>query len=141
MKKYDWNLIAVLSLPGPVMGVLTLYGVIPFGVDRWFWLAISIVAALTIARRVRNHAFGHGALVGFLLGAGSKFIQAIWSDLYAANNPELLEKLTGATDGAQFQYRMLMLVPFVGLTNAALVGLMSYFAHKAMRRPREETES
>jgi len=141
MKKYDWNLIAVLSLPGPVMGLLTLYGVIPFGVDRWFWLAISVVAAIAIASRVQRNAFGHGALVGFLLGASSKIIQAIWADQYAANNPVLLEKLTGATDGAAFQYRMLMLVPFVGLTNAALVGLMSYFAHKAMRRPRRETET
>ena len=140
MKKYDWNLIAVLSLPGPVMGFLTLNGVIPFGIDRWFWLAISVVAAIAIAGRVQSNAFGHGALVGFLLGASSKLIQAIWADLYAVNNPVLLDKLTGATDGAAFQYRMLMLVPFVGLINAALVGLMSYFAHKAMRRSRREME-
>lgn len=136
MNKYNWQLIVALSLPGPVMGVLTLYGVIPFGVDRWFWLAISIVVAVTIARRVQRGAFGHGALVGFLLGATSKLIQALWSDTYAAHNPELLGKLTGATEGAPFQYRMLMLVPFVGLTNALLVGLMSYFAFKAVPRVR-----
>jgi hypothetical protein len=140
MNKYDWNLIVLLSLPGPVMGFLTLRGVIPFGFDRWFWLAISVVAAIVIARRVERHAFGHGALVGFLLGATSKLIQAIWSDLYAANNPALSEKLTGATDGPEFQYRMLMLVPFVGLTNALLVGLMSYFAHKAVRGSRREAD-
>jgi hypothetical protein len=140
MKKYDWHLIVPLSLPGPVMGLLTLYGIIPFGIDRWFWLAISIVAAVTIARRVELHAFGHGALVGFLLGATSKLIQAIWADVYVAHNPVLLEKLTDATAGPAFQYRMLMLVPFVGIVNALLVGLMSYFAHKAMPRPRREED-
>ena len=140
MKKFDWHLIVPLSLPGPVMGLLTLYGIIPFGIDRWFWLAISVVVAVTIARRVERHAFGHGALVGFLLGATSKLIQAIWADVYVAHNPALLEQLTGATDGPAFQYRMLMLVPFVGLVNALLVGLMSYFAHRAMPQPRREEE-
>lgn len=140
MKKFDWHLIVPLSLPGPVMGLLTLYGIIPFGIDRWFWLAISVVAAVTIARRVERQAFGHGALVGFLLGATSKLIQAIWADVYVAHNPVLLEQLTGATDGPAFQYRMLMLVPFVGLVNALLVGLMSYFAHRAMPQPRREEE-
>jgi hypothetical protein len=138
MKKYDWKLIISLSLPGPVMGLLTLYGIIPFGMDRWFWLAISIVAAVVIARSAERHAFGHGAIVGFLLGATSKAIQAVWSDLYAGNNPALLEKLSGATEGAAFQYRMLMLVPFVGLTNALLVGLMSFFTFKAVRGSRQE---
>lgn len=140
MKNYDWHLVAVLSLPGPILGVLTLFGIIPFGIDRWFWLAVSIVAAITIARRVESNAFGNGALVGFLLGATSKLIQAIWADAYVAHNPVLLEKLTGATDGPAFQYKMLMLVPFVGITNALLVGLMSYFAHKAASRPRREPE-
>lgn len=141
MRQYDWRLVATLSLPGPAMGLLTLFGVIPFGIDRWFWLAISVVAAVTIARRVRERAFSHGALVGFLLGATSKMIQAVWAEHYAAHNPVLLDKLTGATEGAAFQYRMLMLVPFVGLTNAVLVGLMSHFAFKAVNRPRREMES
>ena len=140
MKKYDWHLIIPLSLPGPIMGLLTLYGIISFGIDRWFWLAISVVAAVTIARRVESNAFGHGALVGLLLGATSKLIQALWADVYVAHNPELLDKLTGTTSGSAFQYRMLMLVPFVGLVNALLVGLMSYFAHKAMPHPRREEE-
>jgi uncharacterized membrane protein len=139
MKKYDWHLIVTLSIPGPAMGVLTLLGIIPFGIDRWFWLAISIVASVMIARRVESNAFAHGAIVGFLLGATSKLIQAIWAGTYVSHNPALLEKLTDATDGPVFQYRMLMLVPFVAVTNALLVGLMSYFAYRAMpRRQREE---
>jgi hypothetical protein len=140
MKKYDWRLIGMLSLPGPVMGLLTLYGIIPFGIDRWFWLGISVVAAVTISRRVERDAFKHGALVGLLLGATSKLIQAIWSDVYVDHNPVLMEKLTGETDGPAFQYRMLMLVPFVGIVNAMLVGLMSFFAHKAKPRPRQQEE-
>ncbi|MGD8413158.1 MAG: hypothetical protein PVF33_02930 [Candidatus Latescibacterota bacterium] len=141
MKKYDWKLILTLSLPGPVMGVLTLYGIIPFGIERWFWLTISIVAAVVIARGVKSHAFGHGAIVGFLLGASAIFIKAAWSELYAANNPALLQKLSGATGGPEFQYRMLMLVPFIGLSNALLVGLMSFFTFKAMRGQNQEANN
>ncbi len=131
MKKYDWGLILVMSIPGPVMGMLTLYGIIPFGAERWFWLGISIVTAVTVARRVEGAAFGHGALVGLLLGVTSKLMQAIWAGTYVAHNPGLLDKLSGSVDGPQFQYRMLMLVPFVGIANAIIVGLMSHFTFKA----------
>ena len=140
MRDVDWRLIGLLSLPGPVMGLLTLFGIIPFGIDLWIWVAISVFAAVTIAHRVEHDAFKSGALVGFLLGASSKLIQALWAELYVTSNPELLERLSGETTGPAFQYRMLMLVPFVGIVNAGLVGLMSYFAHKAKPRPQREEE-
>jgi len=137
VRKYDWSLILVMSIPGPVIGVLTLYGIIPLGAERWFWLAISIVTAVTVARRVDGAAFGHGALVGLLLVVTAKLIQAIWADTYTAHNPALLEKLSGPSDGVQFQYRMLMIVPFIGIANAFVVGLMTHFTYKA--RPRVQS--
>jgi hypothetical protein len=138
MRKYDWKLISVLSLPGPVMGLLTLYGVIADGTDRWFWLVISIACALVIARRVDGNAFGHGAFVGLFLGVSSKLIQGLFSGVYAAHNPDVVEKLadSGVPGGMEFQYYVLMLVPFVGIANALLVGLMSHFAYKALPRKR-----
>ena len=138
MKKYDWHLIIPLSLPGPIMGVLTLYGIIPFSVGRWIWAAVSIVVAVTIAHRVERDAFRHGAVVGFLVGASLVLIQAIWADVYLANNPELAQMLTGPTAGPAFQYRRLMLVPFVGILTGGLVGRMSHFTHEAMQRHRRE---
>lgn len=135
---YDWKLILLLSLPGPAIGVLTLFGVIPFGADRWFWLAVSIVAAVVIAWRIEHGAFGHGAVVGFLLGATSKLIQGIWSDAYIANNSDLVAKFSGESDKSEFQFFVLMLVPFVGIANALIVGLMSYLAHRAMGRSRTD---
>ena len=116
------------------MGLLTLYGVISIGAEKWCWLGISILAAVTVAHRVEDNAFGHGAFVGLLLGVTSKLIQAVWAGTYAAHNPVLQEKLSGPIDGAQFQYRMLMLVPFVGVINAILVGLMSHFTWRAKPR-------
>jgi hypothetical protein len=134
VKKYDWGLILVMSIPGPVMGLLTVYGIISIGAEKWCWLGISVFAAVTISQRVKENAFGHGALVGLLLGVTSKLIQAVWAGAYAAHNPVLQEKLSGPIDGVQFQYRMLMLVPFVGIINAILVGLMSHFTWKARQR-------
>jgi hypothetical protein len=133
---YDWKLILLLSLPGPAIGILTLFGIIPFGTDRWFWLAVSIVAAVVIAWRVERGAFGHGAVVGFLLGATSKLIQGIWSGTYVANNPDLVVKFAGEGERSEFQYFVLMLVPFVGIANALIVGLMSHLAHRAVGRNR-----
>ncbi len=136
MRKYNWKLIFVMSLPGPVMGLLTLYGIVADGTDRWFWLVISALCALVVARRAEYNAFGHGAFVGLLLGVSSKLIQGLFSGVYAAHNPDLVEKLSesGVPGGMEFKYFILMLVPFVGVANALLVGLMSHFASKAFPR-------
>lgn len=135
-RKLDGKLIVLLSLPGPAVGVLTLFGIIPEGVDRYFWLVISVVCAVTIARRVDRYPFGHGALVGFILGATAKLIQGIWSGTYVAHNPGLLEKFSEVPQGAEFKYFVLMLVPFVGIGSALIVGLLSHLAYKALGRGR-----
>jgi hypothetical protein len=136
MASIDRKLVALLSLPGPAMGVLTVFGIIPEGVDLYFWLAISVACAVVIARRVESRAFGHGALVGFVLGVTSKLIQGIWSDTYVVHNPGLLEKFSDVPQGPEFQYFILMLVPFVGIGSALIVGLLSHLAFKAMGRDR-----
>jgi hypothetical protein len=94
---------------------------------------VTVVAAVVIARRVEGRAFWHGALVGVILGASSKVIQGVFSTVYIAHNPELLEKF-GDMEVQEFRYFLLMLVPFVGIANALILGLMSHFAHKAMPR-------
>ena len=143
MKHFDRRLILLLSLFGPAMGVLTLFGIIPDGVDRFFWLAISIGCAVVIARRAPQHAFGHGAIVGFLLGASAKLIQGIWSGVYLAHNPGLLEKFSEAQSkipqGTEFKYFVLMLVPFVGIASSLIVGLLSHFAFKSLGRDRDRS--
>ncbi|MCK5408499.1 MAG: hypothetical protein KAJ37_13615 [Candidatus Krumholzibacteria bacterium] len=143
MKHFDRRLILLLSLFGPAMGVLTLFGIIPDGVDRFFWLAISIACAVVIARRAPQHAFGHGAIVGFLLGASAKLIQGIWSGVYIAHNPGLLEKFSEEQSkmpqGTEFKYYVLMLVPFVGIASSLIVGLLSHFAFKSLGRDRDRS--
>ena len=143
MKHFDRRLILLLSLFGPAMGVLTLFGIIPDGVDRFFWLAISIGCAVVIARRAPKHAFGHGAIVGFLLGASAKLIQGIWSGVYLAHNPGLLESFAEAQSkvpqGTEFKYYVLMLVPFVGIASSLIVGLLSHFAYKSLGRDRDRS--
>jgi|GEM_PF-1597458 len=143
MKHFDRRLILLLSLFGPAMGVLTLFGIIPDGVDRFFWLAISIGCAVVIARRAPHHAFGHGAIVGFLLGASAKLIQGIWSGVYLAHNPGLLESFAEAQSkvpqGTEFKYYVLMLVPFVGIASSLIVGLLSHFAYKSLGRDRDRS--
>jgi hypothetical protein len=41
---------------------------------------------------------------------------------------------SGVPGGLEFKYFVLMLVPFVGIANAVLVGLMSHFAYRAFLR-------
>jgi hypothetical protein len=137
MRNLEWKTILSLSLFGPVMGLLTLFGVLPFNVEGYVWLVISVVSAVTIANRIGPGAFINGVATGFLQGATSKLVQGIFSDTYAARNPGLMEKLTDIPEGMEFKYFVLMLVPFVGIGSALVLGLLTFLAGRLLRREDE----
>lgn len=137
MSNLQWKTILSLSLFGPVMGVLTLFGVIPFNAEGYVWLGISVASAITIANRIGSGPFINGVVTGFLQGATSKLVQGVFSGTYAARNLGLMEKLTDIPAGMEFKYFVLMLVPFVGIGSALVLGLLSFLAGRMLRREDE----
>jgi len=137
MRNLEWKTILSLSLFGPVMGLFTLFGVPPFNAEGYVWLVISVVSAVTIANRIGPGAFINGVATGFLQGATSKLVQGIFSGTYAAHNPGLMEKLTDVPEGMEFKYFVLMLVPFVGIGSALVLGLLTFLAGRLLRRENE----
>jgi hypothetical protein len=119
------------------MGMLTLFGVVPFNAEGYVWLVISVACAIAIATRFGSRTFITGAATGFLQGATSKLVQGIFSETYAARNPGLMEKLSDIPAGMDFKYFVLMLVPFVGIGSALVLGLLSFLAGRMLKREDE----
>lgn len=131
------KLVLWLAALGPVMGALIVAGVFPKGVDRFAWMGVNIVCAVSIARARVDNPFWHGAVAGFLIGALATLVQGVFTEAYVAHNPWVLETFSRRSEDFDLQYFIMMLVPFIGLAGAFITGLLSYLADKAMR-PKEE---
>jgi len=127
----NWRLILLLSLFGPAVGVLTVLGVFPRGVDRFVWFVVVGVSAFAVAREEPRRALLHGALAGFITGVSSTLIQAVWVETLVANNPWMVEAMAGQPAGFDFEFFVFMLVPFIGVAGGAMTGLLAMLAARA----------
>lgn len=134
MKQLDLRLIGMLTLFGPAMGALVVAGVFPEGTDRFGWLVVMGICAFVIARRVPGTAFQHGAIVGFTTGATATLLQGILLTPLISNNPWILETFANKPEGFDLKYFVMMLVPFIGVASALMLGGLSYLVERLTRR-------
>ena len=128
------RLVLRLSLLGPVMGALVVFGVFPEGTDRFAWMAVNIGCAVAIARSHVENVFWHGVVTGFIVGASSTLVQGIFADTLIANTPWMLVRFADQPEGFNLQFFIMMLVPFIGIAGALLTGFLSYLAGRVLRR-------
>jgi hypothetical protein len=128
----NWKLVALLSVFGPVLGTLTVLGVFPEGADKFVWSVVVGVCAFTVAKREPTRAVQHGAVIGFINGAASTLIQALWVDTLTANNPWMLEAMADQPAGFDFEFFVFMLVPFIGVAGGAMTGLLAMLMARAL---------
>jgi hypothetical protein len=133
MKQLNWRLTLYLSLFGPAIGALMVLGALPQGWERFAWLVATAVCAVVIARRTEAPV-KHGAVVGFLSGASSTLVQAVFSATLVSNNPWMVERFAGMPEGFSLRYFIFMLVPFIGVASALALALVSMLAARAMGR-------
>ena len=128
----NWRLVLVLSLFGPAVGILTVLGVFPRGVDRFVWFVVVGLSAFAVARREPRRALLHGAVAGFITGVSSTLIQALWVDTLAANNPWMVEAMADQPAGFDFEFFVFMLVPFIGVAGGAMTGLLAMLTARSL---------
>jgi hypothetical protein len=133
----NWKVIAPLAILGPLMGVLTVLGQFPAGVDRFAWCAVVLTSAFYVARRDPAHAVKHGAVIGFWNGATSTLVQALFVKQLVANNPWMAARFAHAPHGFDMQFFVYMLVPFIGVTGGALTALVAMLLRRALAAARE----
>jgi hypothetical protein len=128
------GLVLKLSLLGPVMGALVVFGVFPQGVDRFAWMVVNIGCAVVIARSSVDNVFRHGAVIGFVVGASATLVQGVFADALIANNPWVMDKFADQPEGFDMQLFIMQLVPFIGIAGALLTGFLSFLAGRVLRR-------
>lgn len=130
----NWRLILMLSLFGPALGVLTVLGMIPRGADRFIWAAVVALCAFLAAKKEPERALQHGALIGFINGASSTLVQALFVDTLTANNPWMVEAMAKQPPGFDFEFFVFMLVPFIGVASGGMTGLLAMWIARARAR-------
>lgn len=128
----NWRLILLLSLFGPAVGILTVLGVFPRGVDRFVWFLVVGVSAFAVARTEPRRALAHGAVAGFITGVTSTLVQAVWVETLSTNNPWMVEAMADQPAGFDFEFFVYMLVPFIGVAGGAMTGVLAMLTAKAL---------
>lgn len=119
----NWYLMSLLGFFGIVMGLLSLQGLTQ-KIELYLWIILGFFAALVVARNVPSGWFWHVFLVGISWGILNAMLQCIFFDIYAANNPAVVEGFGGNPAPIPPRYFFLILGPFIGAaTGLAMCGL------------------
>jgi len=120
----NWRLFALLAPIGPVMGLLTVAGLIPQGIDRYIWAVVMTGSAWLVGTRASAKPLLNGAATGFWNGATSTAIQAVCRETLLANNPWIREHFA-ERNPADLAYHLFLLIPFIAIVGGGLTGLLS----------------
>jgi hypothetical protein len=127
----QWTLIALLSIPGLLMGLLSVKGHTR-GIEPFLWVVLAVFAALVISRTAGSRHFMHGLVVGLSWGILNGMTAAALFSIYSQHNPEVMQRLpSGAKYAPQLMF--LMAAPLIGLATGIVLGLMCWGATYLIR--------
>ncbi len=114
-------------LVGLVLAMVSLFGVLPAGVEPWVGLGVLVVFAFWLSRWIRYRVFAPGIWLGVFILIWVAIIDTAFLPVYLANHPEW----EGATTrGAFFGWAMLSVAVF----SVLLALLATLFAIGPRRR-------
>ncbi len=127
----QWTLVALLSIPGLLMGLLSVKGHTR-GIEPFLWVVLAVFAALVISRTAGSRYFIHGLVVGVSWGVLNGLTAAALFSIYSQHNPEVMQRMQGASKLAP-QVMFLMSAPLIGLATGIMLGLMCWGASSVIR--------
>jgi hypothetical protein len=132
----NWTLILSLSGFGLAMGLASVWG-LTHGIEGMLWLAIGIVCATWIARKMPTSPFRHGLAVGVIGGGLSPLIQSLFFPVYALHNPDVVGTVYQFPGGLSMRAFFFALTPAIGITSGLALGLLAWTAGRILHQPRE----
>lgn len=129
----DWKLILKLSLFGLAMGIATVF-FIPSNVEPVFWLAIFVVCAYVIAKRLASKHFLHGLLLGLANSVWVTAAHILLFSHYIANHPREAAMMTSMPLPDSPRIIMAVIGPIIGLVSGLVLGLLALGARKLLHR-------
>ena len=128
----NWKLILQLSLFGLAMGIATVF-VIPSNIEPLFWLAIFILCAYIIAKRVPAKHFLHGFFVSLVNCVWVTGSHVILFNQYVANHPQEAAMMQAMPLAGSPRLMMALMGPIVGVISGVVLGLFAFIAGKLLR--------
>ena len=119
----NFKAIFLVSIIGPVMGVLSIMGWIG-DIEPLLWLAAMVIAVVFLKKNTQQYYLWHGVLSGVGWGIGSGLLLALFFDTYLKNNPEFVQSFQDVgqyTDQPQLIALGTSLI--TGLFSGALMGI------------------
>jgi hypothetical protein len=114
-KSMDWKIMAILSIIGLVMGLLSVKGFTQ-KIEPVLWLLFSIAASLILSKNIGQKPFLHALLIGIAWGICNGVIQSVFFDTYLANNPSLQQN---------FQKQSFIRPRYLGLATGPIIGVIT----------------
>ena len=76
----NWNLILKLSLFGLLMGVLSVFGLLPTGFEFFPWLIIAVISGYLISKHTTKLIITQSVVLGLFMGIIVSVFQAVFFD-------------------------------------------------------------
>ncbi|HRI86540.1 MAG TPA: hypothetical protein PK536_13940 [Ignavibacteria bacterium] len=129
----NWKLILQLSLFGLLMGILSVFGLIPNGFELIPWIIIAVLSALAISKKTDKLIFTHAVIAGLFMGILTSVIQAVFFDTLLKNNPDTLDGFKEIPTAMEPQYVLLFTGPFIGIIFGLVIGLLAAVFKKRLK--------
>jgi hypothetical protein len=130
----NWKLIALLSIFGLAMGLLTI-SIIPSNIEPFFWIAIMLISAYVIARYAQGKYFLHGFLVSIANSIWITIAHAAFFYQYIDTHPEYIQMTNGLPETLAGHPRRMMVVigPLTGVFFGLIQGLFAWIASRFVK--------
>lgn len=124
----NYRILALLAPLGLLMGVLSLFGYTQ-NIEFFLWVLFTFISAAALSKQAKNRLFLHGLLVGFLWGVLNAGTQALFVDLYLANNPKSAAAFA-VVEAMSTVSIILLTGPTVGLFAGLVLGVLALLTKK-----------
>lgn len=106
---------------------------IPSTIEPLFWLAIFILCAYTIAKRVPGKHFLHGFFVSLVNCVRVTGSHIFFFNQYIANHPREAAMMTSMPLPDNPRLMMAMMGPVIGVISGVVLGLFAFVAGRLLK--------
>lgn len=128
-----WLLIIAIAITS-ILGLTS-------GVEMLLWALFGLICAIIIVYWTDRYYFGHGFIVGLVVGALATFLQYLFWPTLAVNNPASYHEIASLPlERDILTWGALSL--FLGMTRGIALGLFTWFVARLLRRkPKSRSEN
>ncbi|MBN8705054.1 MAG: hypothetical protein J0L62_04205 [Bacteroidetes bacterium] len=86
----NWIWVLFYSLPGFLIGFLSVYG-ITGDFEIWYWIVLALFIAFIFSKYTEDFWFRNGFMTAFLTGIWNSLTLTLFMETYFVSNPETAE--------------------------------------------------